>query len=109
MDWYLSVNGRLLTHNTSRVGDTTGYYRDNPYLFSYGTGGASALQDIPVTPGDVKTLNVALDGSSYQGWGGALGVDLTITSGVPEPTSLSILGLGTIGLLIRRRRQVVLN
>jgi hypothetical protein len=79
-DWWLSTNGTVITQSGQRFGDTTSFNRATPFLFYQGTGGPSVLQNIPVHVGDVITLNITMDPTSWQGYsGGAAGLDFTIT------------------------------
>jgi hypothetical protein len=55
--WTLLLNGAVLTTGSVASGDA--FDRSNPFFFSNGSGGASALDDVLVAVGDVVTLEIA--------------------------------------------------
>lgn len=88
--WYLLLNGGVITSSGRPFGDSTGDDRSTPFLFSTGTAGSNALQNIQIQIGDVITLVITMDGTSYQGWtGGAVGIDFSIVS-VQSPPSIQV-------------------
>lgn len=89
-DWFLFLNDVLLTSGTVSDGDP--FDRSNPFLFELGSGGAAALQDIPVSVGDV----VKLEFQQKFGFGeDYVGVNVTIigqtTGGVPPDEAIELL------------------
>lgn len=101
-DWSIWKNNVLLTSGSLFTGDP--FDRANPFDFSTGSGGASALTSISVSPGDVIMFQVDKTSSD----GDFVGVNLTI-SAVPEPTTFALLGSLAAGLgwVTWRRRQKV--
>jgi hypothetical protein len=76
--WSLWHNGTLLTGGTVSSGDA--YSRASPFDFAAGSGGAAALSQIDVSPGD--QLVVRLERTSQ--YGDFVGVNLTVTT-TPVP------------------------
>jgi hypothetical protein len=79
--WTLYVRGHVIS--TALLSATDPYSRTNRFDFSQGSGGSSALENIPVVAGDVVTLEFARTTRA----GYFSGVDLTIRQQVvPRPT-----------------------
>jgi sugar lactone lactonase YvrE len=70
--WTLYLNGNALSTGQMLSGGP--YNRDNQFAFSAGSGGASALTNIPVSPGDVVKLEV----TKLSTYGDFVGVNLRI-------------------------------
>jgi hypothetical protein len=103
--WSLLVNGVIVSSGASIA--TGGANRANPFLFSNGTGGSAALTQ-NVAAG--STIDLELDRTTAFGY--FVGVNFTITeaavaTAVPEPSTLALLGIGTVALVGygRRRRK----
>jgi hypothetical protein len=64
-------------------------------------GSSSAVGPITTWTANSGDLNVDYDDTVA----GAGTVQLTVTNVVPEPASLALLALGSLGLLARRRRR----
>jgi hypothetical protein len=94
--WSLLLNNVQVTAGV--VGDSDPYDSSNPYQFSAGSGGASAVSDLIVGAGDTIELRF---GTTLVG--DFVVVDLAIdVVPVPEPSSLAML-ISPLVLLIRRR------
>jgi hypothetical protein len=70
--WALSRNGVVLSEGDIASGDA--FDRANRFLFESGSGGAAAIQDLPIAVGDVLELRL---GRTSQ-YGDFVGVDLSI-------------------------------
>jgi hypothetical protein len=92
-NWTLLVNGVAVTGGTG----IDGHDRAAPFDFSAGTGGTAALTQA-VSIG--TTIDLQITRSTSLGY--LVGANLTI-SAVPEPGSLSLLGLGTATLAFAGR------
>jgi len=95
--WALLKNSTVLSEGDIASGDP--FSRAVPFNLAAGTGGPAALANIPVAPGDTLQLRLTQTG----GPGDFVGVNFTVTTGVPEPGTFSLLGAGVF-LFIRRRR-----
>jgi hypothetical protein len=104
-NWTLLLNGGTLTSGSIFSGDP--FSRAAPFSFAAGTGGAGAVDDIAVAPGDV--LQLRFDTISVAG--DFVGVRMTITatsSAAPEPATAVLLAAGVLplaGLFVRRQRR----
>ena len=96
--WSLFLNGVLISGGDIWTGDP--YDRANPYDFAVGSGGAAALNDIPVVTGDVVALQITRTTSS----GDYVGVNFTVTA-IPEASTSTLLALAAGFALWRRRRR----
>lgn len=95
--WALLLNGTPLTSGSVGSGDA--YDRSNPFLFSSGSGGSAALDNVSVMLGDVLTLLVTKSSSA----GDFVGVALTVMQ-VPEPSTAVLLApLAAAAFLLRTR------
>jgi hypothetical protein len=94
-EWSVWLGGTQLTSGMVASGDP--YSRATPFDLAAGSGGASALDDVAVAPGDVVMLQVAR--TSF--YGDFVGVNLTITA-TPAPSvpALSDGGSFILGLLL---------
>jgi len=102
-DWSIYLNDVLLTGGSISSGDA--YDRSAPFLFSNGSGGASALSNLIVSSGDELRLEFAKT-STY---GEFVGVDLQVQlSPVPIPATFLLLlsGLAGIGIIGGKRKIV---
>ena len=84
--WELRKNGGIITGGSLTYGD--GYDKSNPFLFSTGYGGASAI-DLNVVQSDQMELLIYKTGGFFAP-GTLVGVDLSIDL-VPEPSMLVLL------------------
>ena len=97
VDWTLSLNDVVLTGGSLSSGDP--FSRDTPFDFDLGSGGATVLDDVAVSMGDVLELELATTSPG----GELVGVDLVVT---PEPSTLLLLATGLGLLALRARRSV---
>src|SRR5262249_43775119 len=81
--WALSRNGVLLTEGAISSGDP--YNRANPFSFGNGSGGSSALVDVPVAVGGVIELRL----TATSAFGDFVGVNFTVAATAIPPASLS--------------------
>ena len=99
----LVLPGRHVILDVSTIGDGDPFDRSNPHNYSVGTGGAAALLNILVNPGDTIQLKYTRNGlvSDYAG------VKLTInaTFSGPEPGTLALLMVGGTAIALRRRKR----
>jgi hypothetical protein len=100
--WRLSINGTVVTEGDISSGDA--YSRANPFDLSTGTGGASVLNDVPISSGTV----VKLEFDAMGGAGDFVGVDFTVNA-VPEPGAVLLLlgGLTAWAVFYRKRLRKV--
>lgn len=97
--WELRKNGSIITGGPLAYGD--GFDKSNPFLFSMGSGGTSAI-DQSVVQNDKIELLIYKTGSFFAP-GTLVGIDLGIKL-VPEPNTMALLvGWGFVALVISRR------
>ena len=96
--WALFDDGILLTEGDISSGDS--YSRATPFSFDTGSGGALALQNIPVSIGEVFELRITTTSTP----GDYAGVNFTVNT-VPEPSTLIFGVIGALGLAMRRFRN----
>jgi hypothetical protein len=105
-DWAIYFNGNLLSSGVTFDGN--GFTRANPFVFSNGSGGALALQNLTVNPGDTVQLVISQDPNSAFGDFNGVNLQITETSqtvATPESSSLILLGSGLLGLCGAVRRK----
>lgn len=90
--WSLWKNNTQLTDGIISSGDA--FDRANPFLFANGSGGASAISNISVAPGDTLMFMVSTTGA-----GDFTGVNFTI-SAVPEPSTFLLIGVGAAAVAV---------
>jgi len=95
--WALFDDGILLTEGDIFSGDS--YNRATPFSFDTGSGGALALQNIPVSIGEVFEFRITKTSTP----GDYAGVNFTVNT-VPEPSTLIFGVIGALGLAMRRFR-----
>jgi hypothetical protein len=95
--WALYNNGMLFTEGDVFSGDP--YDRASPFNFANGSGGALALQNIPVTVGSVFELRITRTSLP----GDYAGVNFTVTT-VPEPSTV-LLVLSSLAALVATGRR----
>lgn len=97
--WNLYIKGALVS--SGQLSGTDPYSRSSPFNLAAGSGGASPLQNIPVSVGDVFTLEVVR--TTFDGY--FIGTELSVTA-VPEPTALLMMVFGVAFLTVTRNRSV---
>lgn len=95
--WRLKIDGLTISEGDISSGDI--YDRASPFNLATGTGGSSAVTNVPVTIGTV----IALEFEKTSEPGDFVGTKLTINT-VPEPSSVLLCALGLLGVAARRRR-----
>jgi hypothetical protein len=96
MQWNILLNGQELTGGTVSWDDT--FDSANPFDFAAGSGGASVLDDLLVSIGDVVTLEIFSPVEPS-----FAGLNFTVTQvDVPEP-STALLLFAFVPLIARRR------
>jgi hypothetical protein len=93
------LNGTPLTSGNVSSGDI--YDRSNPFLFINGSGGASVLDDVSVSLGDVLTLQVTKTSSA----GDFVGTSLTVSQ-VPEPSTGLLVAIQLAVVAFNRRTRL---
>lgn len=102
----------LLLSNMNSVPETVDFYQQyggaSVDLNGFNGSGTSTGQFYTIAPGTHHLLEFNLVGSQWTAFADdSVFADSNRTGvGVPEPASLSLLGIGAFGLLLRRRRQV---
>jgi hypothetical protein len=106
-DWRIRLNDAVLTTGNVSAGD--GSSSSSPNSLLSGSGGASALQSLEVSAGDRITLEFI----SLTSFACFIGVDLTISTTVPEVPTMSFLGLMVLclcmlvlGFIVLQRRRL---
>src|SRR5438270_884892 len=104
--WTLSLNGVPLSGGDIFSGDT--FNHASPFNFSAGSGGASVLDDVPVTIGDVISLQIVKTSDQAD----FVGVNFTIAAvPVPEPSSFALCAITTAALgtgLCRKKSRPII-
>ncbi len=96
----ISVNGGAINTATGNAVNPIFQDGEDMILFSAATGDA-------VTADSQGKLNISITGENFiggYGWGAVI-TGLQISGSVPEPATISLVGLGTLGLLFRRRNK----
>ena len=75
VDWSLLINGVAITGGSLSSGDP--FNRASPFLFSAGSGGAAAINNLAVSPGN--TLELLFQTSPPSGPGDFVGVNLNLS------------------------------
>lgn len=100
VDWAVLLNTTDLTGGVVSSGDA--YDRANPFGFADGSGGSGALTGISVSAGD----QIIFETNTENQYGDFVGINFTVEyQAVPEPVSMSVLGLGALALVRRRRTR----
>jgi hypothetical protein len=81
VNWSLLKDGMSITGGSLSSGDA--FHRANPFLFSAGSGGAAAVNNLAVSPG--TTVELRFTTASANG-GDFVGVDLNLTVGATNPS-----------------------
>ena len=90
----MPVSRRFTNDGALVMTDTTPQTHDTPWYLGFSGGG---FDEIRIRDGEVGTVT-----GFYDGTDNALAID-AIETAVPEPTCISLLALGTIALVRRRR------
>jgi hypothetical protein len=100
--WELRKNGVPFTSGSLGLGD--GYHKDNPFMFSLGSGGSTAVEQI-VAANDQIELRILKGSDEFFTAGTFIGMDLSIAL-VPEPATLALLiGAAFVGAFAGRTRR----
>lgn len=96
--WRLTIGGVTVTEGDIASGDV--YSRATPFDLATGTGGATVLNQVPVSVGTV----IALQFERTSTFGEFVGTRLTVNA-VPEPSTFAtiVVGLSTFAFLRRRK------
>lgn len=100
-DWGIYLNNTLLSSGT--IGDGDPFDRSNLENYSVGTGGAAALLNVLVNPGDLVEVRYTRNGFSNDYAGVKLTINATFSG--PEPGTLALLVVGGIAIALRRRKR----
>jgi hypothetical protein len=97
--WALFKNSTLLTEGDIASGDA--FSRAVPFNFAAGSGGAAAVNNIPIVAGDKLELRLTRTSAA----GDFVGVNFTVTTGVPEPGAAGAALFGSLLLFSRSRTR----